>query len=243
MLILITGANGFIGSHIKSKLNKTKEFSTLSLTREDSRDSLQKKINKSDLIIHLAGVNRPTEVSEFDTINVGLTESICQFVQEKNTKTPIIFGSSTQALLDNPYGQSKYSAETLFKNLSSFHGSPVAILRLPGVFGQFCKPNYNSVIATFCYNIANNLPIIIDNPAKLLSVVYIDDVINQIINLILYKFNGCSYPIVKPEYSISLGDIAKQIKTYKDCNKKLNIDGIDENFSHALFATYLSYLP
>ena len=243
MQVLITGEQGFIGKNLSVRLNESEEFSILSYTRDDSIDILQEKISQSDAIVHLAGVNRPENNSEFKTINFGLTESICQVIREVGREIPLILASSTQAKLDNPYGKSKYAAEVLVEELSLETGSPVAVYQLPGVFGRWCKPNYNSVVATFCNNIANNLPIKINDSHKQLTLVYIDDVITDILRLLNHKYIGFCRPIIKPEYSISLGDLARQIESFKENGNTSIFENSNYGFNSALYSTYLSYLP
>ena len=242
MQVLITGKQGFIGKNLSVRLNESEEFSVLSFTRDDSIDTLQEKISQSDAIVHLAGVNRPENNSEFKTINFGLTESICQVIREVGREIPLIVASSTQAKLDNPYGKSKYAAEVLVELLSLETGNPVALYQLPSVFGRWCKPNYNSVVATFCHNIANNLPIKINDSQTQLILVYIDDVITDIIRLLDNQFQGFSRPMIRPEYSIPLGDLARQIEGFKENRNTSFIENIDKDFNSALYSTYLSYL-
>jgi len=243
MKVLITGHQGFIGKNLSARLNENEEYSVLPFTRDDSAYDLQDKIIESDAIVHLAGVNRPVNKSEFKTINVGLTELICQLIRnEGGREIPLIVASSTQAKLDNPYGKSKYAAEVLVELLSLETGNPVALYQLPSVFGRWCKPNYNSVVATFCHNIANNLPIKINDSQTQLILVYIDDVITDIIRLLDNQFKGFSRPIIRPEYSVTLGDLARQIEGFKENRNTSFIENIDKDFNSALYSTYLSYL-
>ena len=241
MRILITGANGFIGKNLIARLNEMKDFSYMSFIRGDSINSLREKINLCDAIIHLAGVNRPKDDSEFTSINVGLTESICQELIVLNKNIPIMISSSTQAKLDNSYGKSKYLAEKLLEELSLTPDNTVGIFQLPGVFGRWCKPNYNSVVATFCHNIVNNIPLKINDSTFMLRLVYIDDVVNEIIRWLKNKPSGCSQPVIKPEYSVSLGELAMQIESFKNSNNKLCFGNSDKDFTRALYKTFLSY--
>ena len=243
MKVLITGEQGFIGKNLSARLNESEEFSVLSFTRNDSINALQEKISESAAIVHLAGVNRPKNNSEFKTINFGLTELICQLIRnEGGREIPLILASSTQAKLDNPYGKSKYAAEVIAEELFLETGNPVAVYQLPSVFGRWCKPNYNSVVATFCHNISHNLAININDPKTQLTLVYIDDVITDIISLLNSQFIGFSRPMITPEYSISLGDLARQIEGFKENRNTSFIENIDKDFNSALYSTYLSYL-
>jgi UDP-2-acetamido-2,6-beta-L-arabino-hexul-4-ose reductase len=243
MKVLITGEQGFIGKNLSARLNESEEFSVLSFTRNDSINALQEKISESAAIVHLAGVNRPKNNSEFKMINCGLTESICQLIRnEGGREIPLILASSTQAKLDNPYGKSKYAAEVITEEFFLETGNPVAVYQLPSVFGRWCKPNYNSVVATFCHNIANNLPIKINDPNTQLTLVYIDDVVTDIISLLNNQFIGFSRPIIRPEYSIPLGDLARQIEGFKENRNTSFFENIDKQLNSALYSTYLSYL-
>jgi len=242
MKILITGAKGFIGKNLTIRLNEVEGFSSIPFTKEDSLKSLQEKINQSDAIVHLAGVNRPKNDSEFNKINVGLTEFICQELRASNKKIPILLSSSTQAKLDNEYGRSKYLAETFVEKLSTETDNPAGIYQFPGVFGRWCKPNYNSVVATFCHNIANNIPVKINDPTSMLRLVYIDDVISEIIKCLTSNLTGFSRRNINPEYSISLGELATQIENFKKSNNKICFGKSDINFTRALYKTYISYL-
>jgi len=242
MRVLITGEQGFIGKNLSVRLNENSEFSMLSFTRDDSIDTLQKKIRKSDAIVHLAGVNRPENDSEFKTINFDLTELICQLIREERREILLILASSTQSKLNNPYGKSKHAAEVLVEEFYIETGNPVAVYQLPSVFGRWCKPNYNSVVATFCNNIANSLPIKINDSKTMLTLVNIDDVTNDILRVLNHKHIGFSHPIIKPEYSISLGDLARLIESFKEDGNNSIFENINDDFSSALYSTYSSYL-
>jgi UDP-2-acetamido-2,6-beta-L-arabino-hexul-4-ose reductase len=162
MRVLVTGANGFIGKNLIVNLNAQDSFSVFKYSRENTIDELIDLVEQADTIIHLAGENRPKKPLAFDTVNAGLTKILCNVIRKTGRKIPLILASSTKADLDNPYGKSKRATEEEVENLATKSGNPVYIYRLPGVFGKWCTPNYNSVVATFCHNIANNLPIQID---------------------------------------------------------------------------------
>jgi len=243
MKLLITGEQGFIGKNLSARLDESDKFSVISFTRDHSIETLQEKVSGADAIVHLAGVNRPQNNSEFKAINFGLTELICQLIRNEGAREiPLILASSTQAKLDNPYGESKYAAEVVAEELFLETGNPVAVYQLPSVFGRWCKPNYNSVVATFCHNIAHNLPINIHDPKTKLTLVYVGDVITDIMRLLNSHFVGFSRPKIRPEYSISLGDLAKQIKGFKENRNTSSIENIDKDLNSALYSTYSSYL-
>ena len=240
MRLLVTGSNGFIGKNLIIKLNELLiDYRVYS--RENSIEDLPSLIKDIDFIIHLAGENRPPDEKDFDIVNVGLTNSICETLKLLDSQIPIIFASSTQVKLNNKYGLSKLKAENKLKKLSKDNGNPLYIYRFPGVFGKWGKPNYNSVVATFCYNISQNLPIKIDNPSHDLSLIYIDDLVEEIIDII----NG-GKPFgenlkVKPEYKINLLDLAEQIKNFRDSRETLIVERVGEGLIRKLYATYVSY--
>ena len=195
-------------------------------------------------MFHLAGVNRPKNESEFLEGNVDFTQKILEKLKQCGNMVPVLMSSSIQAELDNPYGKSKKAAEELLFEYEREMGSKIFIYRLSNVFGKWCKPNYNSVIATFCYNIAHDLPIVINNPEVMLNLVYIDDVVEEFIAALNGKPNRegefCS---VKTIYTIKLGNIADLIHSFKNSRENLSVANMNDEFSKKLYSTYLSYLP
>lgn len=242
MRVLVTGARGFIGKNLTVHLEQEEQFSVLTFSRDNSLDELNLLVDQADAVIHLAGENRPKDVSAFDEINAGLTQSLCDAIRITGRRIPLVFASSTQAGLDNPYGQSKRSAEEIVEALGNATCNPVYIYRLPGVFGKWCKPNYNSVVATFCHNIAQDLPIKINDPTASIQLVYVDDVVAEFIKVIQQSGNAVSNPSVSPQYSITLGDLAKQIKAFKNCRESLTSEKVGNGLIRALYSTYVSYL-
>ncbi|MDA9842443.1 NAD-dependent epimerase/dehydratase family protein [Gammaproteobacteria bacterium] len=241
--ILITGGNGFIGRNLKVKLDELSEFKISIFTNRESDKDLTNKILDADFIVHLAGVNRPVNSDMFTTINKGLTSRISKILTINNSKTPLIFSSSTQATLSNDYGKSKLDAENILKELSTRNGNPISIFRLPGVFGKWCRPNYNSVVATFCYNIANDLPIEINDENANLSLVHIDDVIESFIYKIKNFNKGFSFSTINNELQITVGDLADKIKSFKNSRSSLVSENVGTGAMRSLYSTYLSYLP
>jgi UDP-2-acetamido-2,6-beta-L-arabino-hexul-4-ose reductase len=243
MRILVTGARGFIGKNLIIRLREQDDVETLEFVRSTNIDLLPGLVEQVDVIIHLAGENRPKDVSEYERVNASLTNTLCESIRNVNRKIPLIITSSTQAVLGNPYGQSKRKAELVAEKLANETGNPVIIYRLPGVFGKWCKPNYNSVIATFCHNIANDLPIQINDPAAQIKVVHVDDVVSEFICALSCTNDGLTWGNVEPEYSITLSDLAEQIKAFSNCRNNLVIERVGSGLTRALYSTYISYLP
>lgn len=243
MRVLVTGAQGFIGKNLVTHLNEDNNYSVIAFARDDSIEELPNLVEQSDAIVHLAGENRPADVSDFDTVNAGLTEILCDAIQATERKILLIFASSIQADLDNPYGKSKRKAELAIEKLTEKLENSTYIYRLPGVFGKWCKPNYNSVVATFCHNIANGKPIKVNNESTNLRLVYVDDVISDFIKILKNNKNGVSWPDIKPEYFISLGELADQIMAFGNCRNSLVMEKVGAGLARALYSTYVSYLP
>jgi len=241
MRILITGANGFIARNLSIQLKEMDGIEVLEFSRKNSKEELVEMCSKADAVVHLAGINRPLKEEEFAEGNYHLTEEICDALSSTERKIPIIFTSSIQAALDNPYGTSKLAAENSIDLYSKTTGSEVFIYRLPNVFGKWCRPNYNSVVATFCNNIALNLPIEINDPNYEINLVYIDDVVNDFISILLGQKKSCALDDVTT-YSITLGELAEQIMGFRNSRELLTIGHVGLGLVRALYATYLSYL-
>ena len=243
MRVLVTGSKGFVGKNLVVRLNELQGFEVLSFDHEDAPASLQDKVNAADAVVHLAGINRPKEVAEFTTGNADLTALLCEAINATGRHIPLLLASSIQAELANPYGQSKRSAEQAVEQLSVHTGNPAVIYRLPNVFGKWCKPNYNSAVATFCHNVANDLPIQINDPSTQLRLVYVDDVIEAFLHVLNNAVDGLQWRAVAPVYGIALGELATQIETFKNCRTSLVSERVGTGLVRALYATYVSYLP
>ena len=241
MNVLVTGPNGFIGKNLIVRLNEL-SIQVAIYTRENSTHDLEGLIKDSDCIVHLAGENRPRDEKYFDIVNAGLTASICDALRSSGKNATIILASSTQAYLDNAYGKSKLDAEAALKVLEVDTGCSVYVYRLPGVFGKWCKSNYNSVVATFCHNISHDLPIQVNNLDFELSLVYIDDVVEEFIKVIQGNRSDGKVPSVQPEYKIKLGDLANQIKIFRESRDSLITEKVGGGLIRKLYSTYLSYL-
>jgi len=242
MRVLVTGSNGFIGKNLIIRLNEL-DIQVLTYTRESSTQNLEELIKDTDFVVHLAGENRPKDEKDFNVVNAGLTMSICDALRSLGENIPIILASSTQAEFDNAYGKSKLDAEASVKMLEVDTGCPVYVYRLPGVFGKWCKPNYNSVVATFCHNISHDLPVQVNNPDFELSLVYIDDVVEEFVKVIQGLIGGKKELSVQPKYKIKLGDLSTQIQNFKESRDSLITEKVGSGLIRKLYSTYLSYLP
>ena len=243
MKILVTGANGFIGKNLMLRLREQDSIEVLSYVRGQDENDLRELLSHADAVVHLAGENRPADLQAFVEVNVGLTKRVCQTLVALGRNIPLLLASSAQAELDNPYGRSKLAAEQAVEMLSIENRNPVAIYRLPGVFGKWCKPNYNSVVATFCHNKANDLPVQINDVTARVRLVYVDDVVNAFLAQLASGWEGVTRPTIEPEYSIALGDLSDQIDAFKNCRSTLMLERVGTGLTRALYATYVSYLP
>lgn len=242
MKILVTGADGFIGKNLLSHLDERHDIEILKFTKYDDIASLESLLSKVDFVFHLAGVNRPEDPNEFLIGNVQLTLSLCDSIRKLNVSIPIVYSSSVQAEQNNHYGESKLNAEKVLLSFSNETKSPVYIFRLPNVFGKWARPNYNSVVATFCHNICNGLPINIHNPDSKINLVYIDDVIEKFISLLDKQSYHDIYNVVKPIYNITIGKLAKKLMSFKDSRSSLVTEPVGSGLTRALYSTFISYL-
>jgi UDP-2-acetamido-2,6-beta-L-arabino-hexul-4-ose reductase len=250
MKVLITGAGGFVGKNLQLHLAERKDVEVVCFTREHSVAQLPDLMQGVDFVFHLAGINRPQDPQEFVTGNVDLTQVLCQAVGAiavaSGKKVPVVYTSSTQADRDNPYGLSKRGAEGALFELRSEHGVPVHVFRLPNVFGKWCKPNYNSAVATFCHNITRSLPIQVNDPAAPVTLVYVDDVIERFMQLMDgadAAVGADGFASVTPQYTTTVGELARQIHAFKDSRTSLTTERVGTGLVRALYSTYVSYLP
>lgn len=245
MKVLITGANGFVGKNLKLCLKEKFDIKIFSFSKDDSISLLFDYVNKVDFVFHLAGVNRSSDSKEFISGNEVLTQKLSDAVKKTTRKIPIIYTSSIQAKLDTAYGISKRNAENILLKLNEDFKIPVYIFRLPNIFGKWSKPNYNSVVSTFCYNITRDIPIHINDPKDLLNLVYIDDVINKFINIMNEKkdIQTKDFNFVNPLYQITIGDLAKQLYAFREMRNSNILERVGTGLIRALYSTYTSYLP
>ncbi len=250
MKVLITGANGFVGRNLHLHLSERKDVQVVCFTRGDAVAQLAALLHGVDFVFHLAGVNRPQDPAEFVTGNVDLTRALSQAISAVATTTgkkiPVIYTSSTQADSNNAYGASKLDAENALFELQREHGVAVHVFRLPNVFGKWCKPNYNSAVATFCHNIVRDLPIQVNDPAAPVTLVYVDDVIERFVQLMdgADATKGSDgYASVTPQHTTTVGELARQIQAFKDSRTTLMAERVGNGLVRALYSTYVSYLP
>lgn len=242
MKIVVTGASGFIGKNLLEKL-KEEGYEVFSITRKTSKEEASAMILKANFIFHLAGVNRPEREEEFFEGNSGLTGEIIKILKNNNKTTPLLISSSIQAELDNPYGKSKKKAEDEVFSYGKETGARVYVYRLPNVFGKWCRPNYNSAIATFCHNIARDEEVWVSDPSREMNLVYIDDVVRCFIDSMKSEKKVESYAHVDLVYKVTLGKIVELLNFFKDSRKTLMVPNMEDEFSKKLYSTYLSYLP
>lgn len=243
MKILITGSSGFIGKNLCVHLEARGDCQLFKYDIQTSPELLEQYAADCDFVFHLAGVNRPEHPSEFDE-NYKFTSMLLKALKNSGKNTPVLMSSSAQAQLDNPYGLSKRKAEDLVKAYAHETGADIYIFRLPGVFGKWCAPNYNSVVATFCHNIARGLPVRIDDPDTEISLVYIDDVLNGFTAALqgdIIKQNG--FCQVRPVHHTTVRELEHTILGFRDGRQNLELANMADPLTLKLHSTYLSYLP
>jgi len=240
MKILVTGADGFIGKNICFKLQENGLNQIKKVNRETPAKELKNNIKECDFIIHLAGINRPKNEEEFQRSNYAYTQDIINELNKNSLKTPIIFSSSIQAELDNAYGKSKKLSEELIVDYSKESGANYYIYRLPNVFGKWSKPNYNSFIATFCFNLLNKKKIQIHDPDSKVSLLYIDDLCTSIIS-VLKGNSKTGFLEVHPIYEQTVGSVAQMLGKFNSEDHNITLEDVGTGFKRALYATYVSF--
>lgn len=244
LTVLITGSEGFVGRNLKVTLQQRDDIRLLVFDLQDDSNSLGHLLDQADFVYHLAGVNRPQHPDEFVQGNVGLTETICRYLSDTGKQIPLVLTSSIQAELDNPYGRSKRAAEAAVFAYGEQCRAPVYVFRLPNVFGKWCRPNYNSAVATFCHNIAHDLPIQVNDPAVEMRLVYIDDVVAGLVDLLAgHVVKSGAFCRVEPVHAITLGGIVELLHSFRKSRELLSIPDMSDPLTKKLYSTYLSYLP
>jgi UDP-2-acetamido-2,6-beta-L-arabino-hexul-4-ose reductase len=250
MKVLITGAGGFVGKNLQQHLAERKDVEVVCFTRANTVAELPRLLDGVEFVFHLAGVNRPQDPQEFVTGNADLTAALVAAVegemQASGRRIAIVCSSSTQAARDNPYGASKRAAEDLLRAFAARTGAGAHVFRLPNVFGKWCRPNYNSAVATFCHNIARGLPIQINDPAAPVTLVYVDDVVERFIELMDgadAAVDAEGFATVTPQYTTTVGELARLIETFRASRDTLVTERVGTGLVRALYSTYVSYLP
>lgn len=240
MRIAITGADGFIGRNLSVRLGEL-ERDVLPLTRDSTREDWFRTVAQADAVIHLAGSNRPDDPAEFMEVNAASAELLAEAVEASERSIPVLYASSTRAGDDSEYGRSKLLGEEQLRRLAG-SGVPVFIFRLCNVFGKWARPNYNSAVATFCHNIARDLPIEVHDPSAPLRLVYIDDVVDAFIDTLDNAYSG-GLVDVQPVYETTVGAVADTIMRFRSDRADNLIDQVGVGLKRALYATYVSALP
>jgi UDP-2-acetamido-2,6-beta-L-arabino-hexul-4-ose reductase len=242
--ILVTGAKGFIGKNLIAELKNRGFQEILTYTKDDDPALLKSYAKVCDFVFHLAGVNRPIHEAEFMEGNYGFTEKLLRLLKEFGNQAPIVAASSIQAKQDHPYGKSKRAMEDALFLHESKTGAKVYVYRLPNVFGKWSRPDYNSVVATYCHHIARNLPIHIHHAETELTLCYIDDLLDEFLNALkgspAIQSPYCTVPLT---YQISLGDLASLLESFKANRENLHIANMEDGLTKKLYSTYVSFLP
>ena len=256
MKILVTGAKGFVGRNLIAQLHNIqdgkarnyrlsgKDITIYEYDIDSDPAELDVYCKQADFAFNLAGVNRPKNNEEFMTGNFGFASTLLNTLKKYRNTCPVMISSSIQAELDNPYGESKRAGENLMKEYSKETGAKVLIYRFPNIFGKWCRPNYNSAIATFCNNIANDLPITVNDPKVVMNLIYIDDVVDELIAAITGdEHKDGEFCVVPTVHTITLGEIVDLLYSFKEMPGNLQLPDVGNPIVKKLYSTYLSYLP
>lgn len=242
MKVLVTGSRGFMGKNLVAELEQ-QEFEVFQYHRDTSFTALEKYCEDCDFVFHLAGINRPKDENEFFSGNSEFTAALLACLKKREAPCPVVFTSSIQAQQENTYGRSKRQGEEHILKYGQETGAQVFIFRLPNVFGKWSKPNYNSVVATFCHHIARALPITVKDPDAEVLLVYIDDIVKQFIALLKQPGDFEIYPKVGPVTRITVGALAEKLYCFQAGRAKLAVPEISDPFEKKLYSTYISFLP
>ena len=244
MRILITGANGFVGKNLVAELENRGYKNLYLYDRENTKADLEKWTKDCEFVFHLAGVNRPENEEEFMEGNADLTSQLIELLEKNGNQAPIMISSSIQAEKANPYGKSKKAGEDYLLEYSQRNNIPVYIYRFSNLYGKWSRPNYNTVVATFCHNIARNIPIQVNDPSVEITFQYIDDVVNELINCLEGNptKSGQFYDVPEKD-TRTLGEVAELIQSFKESRQNLEVPNMSDSFTKKLYSTYLSFLP
>ena len=242
MKILVTGADGFVGRNLRVALRRRPELDVRGFDVATPPSELERMAAEAGFVFHLAGVNRPKDPAEFATGNVELTARLAAALEAAGGRAPVAFSSSTQAELDNPYGRSKRRAEELLFDYHRRTGAPVRVFRFPNMFGKGSAPNYNSVVSTFCHNVAHDLPVRIDNPAAEVTFVYIDEVVRCLLACLVPGLSGGEFGAVAETFRLTVGELHGLIASFRELRARQEVPDLSRPLVRYLFATYLSYL-
>ncbi len=240
---MVTGAAGFIGRNLRAALQRQPDVIVRGLDVENTAADLDRQLREAGLIFHLAGINRPQTEAEFTSGNVDFTRAICERLKGLGRTPKIVFSSSIQAAWDNAYGLSKRAAEAELERFAAETGAEVAVYRLKNVFGKWCRPSYNSVVATFCHNIARGLPLQISDPQRELDLAYIDDVVAAFLGEAVSRSAGLSFKEITTSHKVTLRELAELLLAFEASRRTLVMPDLSGPFVRKLYATFLSYLP
>ena len=256
MNILITGAKGFVGKNLVSQLHNIQSgkarnyavsgegLTVFEFDIDSDPAELDMYCKNADFVFNLAGVNRPKDPTEFMKGTFGFASTLLDTLKKYNNTCPVMISSSTQAALNNPYGESKRAGENLLFEYANETRAKVLVYRFPNVFGKWCRPNYNSAVATFCNNIANDLPIQVNDPSVIMKLVYVDDVVDELIAALSgTEYREGDYCAVQKVHTITLGEIVELLRSFRQMPENLNVPDLGDAFTKKLYSTYLSYLP
>lgn len=242
MTVLVTGAHGFVGKNLVLGLRPVEGLEVLTYGSQDGPAELESALNRADVVFHLAGVNRPPSPDDYEAGNAGITRDLVDTLRRLGRTPKIVYASSIQAEQDNPYGLSKRHAEEALTAFGKETGAEIAIYRLKNVFGKWCRPNYNSVTATFCYNVAHGLPLQVNDPSRELDLVYIDDIVAEFKGELTKERSDEVFRQVPRSTKVTLGRLAELIQGFRDIRTTLVLPNMEDRFVQELYVTYLSYL-
>jgi UDP-2-acetamido-2,6-beta-L-arabino-hexul-4-ose reductase len=240
--VVVTGGKGFIGRNLMVALGRLDDVEARAFDLNDQAETLWSALGEADVVYHLAGINRPRDPVEFQTGNVDFTAELCRRMDEAGARPAVVFASSIQAELDNAYGASKLAAESMLADWTRGGGGPVAVFRLPNVFGKWSRPNYNSVVGTFCHNVAHGIPIRIDDPDAPVKLVHIEDVVAAFLDVLETPPQGVEHRTVTPTTETTVGELAARVQGFRATQHSPDLPDLSGHFMRSLYSTYLSYL-